>query len=56
MYLSKLENLVLTIPNLNEQTQISNFFKQLDDIIALQQKELSELKDMKKRLLQLMFV
>lgn len=49
-------NIKLTVPCENEQTKIGNFFKQLDEIITLQQKELSNLKEMKKRLLQLMFV
>ncbi|UUV98898.1 restriction endonuclease subunit S [Vagococcus luciliae] len=42
--------------NVEEQTKIGNFFKQLDDTIALHQRELEELKEMKKGFLQKMFV
>ncbi|GLO68066.1 restriction endonuclease subunit S [Oceanobacillus kimchii] len=43
-------------PSIEEQTQIGNFFKQLDDTIALQQKELDALKETKKAFLQKMFI
>lgn len=43
-------------PLLEEQTQIGNFFKQLDNIIALHQRELDALKETKKAFLQKMFV
>ena len=43
-------------PILEEQTQIGNFFKQLDDMIALYQRELDALKETKKAFLQKMFV
>jgi len=56
MYLSKLKNMRLTMPNLDEQIEIGNFFKQIDDTIALHQRELELLKDTKKSLLQKMFV
>ncbi|AHA09487.1 restriction endonuclease subunit S [Bacillus toyonensis] len=39
-----------------EQKQIGNFFKQLDDTITLRQRELDALKEMKKAFLQKMFV
>lgn len=42
--------------NRNEQQKIGNFFKQLDDTIALHQRELDSLKEIKKTLLQKMFV
>lgn len=42
--------------NKEEQQKIGNFFKQLDDTIALHQRELDSLKKMKKSLLQMMFV
>lgn len=51
-----LGNLPIVLPNLNEQTKIGNFFKQLDDTIALHQRELDALKEMKKAFLQKMFV
>ncbi|MGC3804838.1 restriction endonuclease subunit S [Enterococcus faecium] len=41
---------------IEEQQKIGNFFKQLDDTIALHQRELDSLKEMKKSLLQQMFV
>jgi type I restriction enzyme, S subunit len=56
MYLSKLKNLNLTIPSIVEQKKISLFFVQLDDTITLHQKELENLKELKKTLLNLMFV
>lgn len=43
-------------PILEEQTQIGNFFKQLDDTIALHESELETLKATKKAFLQKMFV
>ncbi len=49
-------NFSLRIPILEEQTQIGNFFKKLDDTIALHQKELDMLKETKKAFLQKMFV
>ncbi|MGC9933805.1 restriction endonuclease subunit S [Priestia aryabhattai] len=42
-------------PSLEEQTKIGNFFKQLDDTIALHQRELDILKETKKAFLQKMF-
>jgi type I restriction enzyme S subunit len=46
----------LTIPkNIEEQKKIGNFFKQLDDTIALQQRKLDLLKETKKGFLQKMF-
>ncbi|EGP4759988.1 restriction endonuclease subunit S [Enterococcus faecium] len=47
----------VTLPNnLEEQKKIGTFFKQLDNTIALHQRELDSLKEMKKSLLQQMFV
>nr|WP_249222418.1 restriction endonuclease subunit S [Planococcus sp. MSAK28401] len=46
----------LFLPNLEEQIQIGKFFKQLDELIALQQQELDALKKTKKAFLQKMFV
>ncbi|SIS05819.1 restriction endonuclease subunit S [Bacillus velezensis] len=43
-------------PTFEEQTKIGNFFKQLDDIITLHQRELDALKETKKAFLQKMFV
>ena len=44
------------VPSAEEQTKIGTFFKQLDDTIALHQQALDELKLLKQRLLQKMFV
>ena len=44
------------IPILEEQIQISNFFKQLDEVIALHEQELEALQETKKAFLQKMFV
>ncbi|ETT74543.1 restriction endonuclease subunit S [Bacillus mycoides] len=43
-------------PSLEEQTKIGSFFKQLDNTIALHQRELDTLKKTKKAFLQKMFV
>lgn len=55
-YISIVQPTKTLTPFLQEQTKIGNFFKQLDDIIALQQKELDNLKQTKKAFLQKMFV
>ena len=55
MYLNKLQNMILTIPKLEEQQKIGSFFKQLDDTIALHQRKLDLLKEQKKGYLQKMF-
>ena len=46
----------LALPSSDEQQKIGTFFKHLDDTIALHQRELDSLKEMKKTLLQKMFV
>lgn len=46
----------ISVPIDEEQTKIGNFFKQLDDTIALHQRELEILKNTKKAFLQKMFV
>ncbi|MEG2014013.1 MAG: restriction endonuclease subunit S, partial [Anaerovoracaceae bacterium] len=45
----------IMIPNLNEQKQIGNFFKEFDNLITLHQRKLNRLKNIKKGLLQKMF-
>ncbi|HAQ3905060.1 TPA: restriction endonuclease subunit S [Enterococcus faecium] len=49
-------NQEILIPNNEEQQKIGSFFKQLDDTIALHQRELDLLKETKKGFLQKMFV
>ena len=44
------------IPSYEEQTQIGNFFKQLDDTIALHQKELAKYQQIKTACLEKMFM
>lgn len=46
----------LTVPSETEQNMVSNCLKELDDLITLHQRKLDELKNMKKTLLQQMFV
>ena len=53
---SIVKNLILNVPNFEEQQKIGAFFKQLDNTIALHQRKLDLLKDLKKGLLQQMFV
>ena len=49
-------NISIFIPNLEEQTAIGTFFKQLDDTIALHQKELAKYQQIKAACLEKMFV
>ncbi|AEW57572.1 Type I restriction-modification system, specificity subunit S [Bacillus cereus F837/76] len=51
-----LKKIPITIPSFKEQTKIGDFFKQLDDTIALHQRELDALKETKKAFLHKMFV
>ena len=44
------------VPTLNEQTQIGNFFKHLDQLISLRKTQLDKLKNIKKACLDKMFV
>ncbi|MFS7398439.1 restriction endonuclease subunit S [Carnobacterium maltaromaticum] len=53
---SAVEKLSLGFPSLDEQQKIGSFFKQLDNTIALHQRELEILKNTKKAFLQKMFV
>ena len=47
---------LITTPSEEEQQKIGTFFKQLDDTIALQQHKLTKLKNIKKSLLEKMFI
>ncbi|QGQ38618.1 restriction endonuclease subunit S [Lactiplantibacillus plantarum] len=53
--LEQVGNLLVNTPNAEEQQKIGSFFKQLDDTIALHQRELDLLKEQKKGYLQKMF-
>ena len=50
------ENLVLSVPSKVEQIKISKIFKSIDNSITLHQRKLDKLQDVKKGLLQKMFV
>ena len=50
------ESMKIYLPSLLEQEQIGGFFKQLDDLITLHQRELEKLKNLKKACLEKMFV
>ena len=53
----QLENYEIQFPkDLNEETQIGNLFKQIDNLITLHQHKLEKLKNMKKSLLNKMFI
>ncbi|WP_309260429.1 restriction endonuclease subunit S [Bacillus cereus] len=54
--LSKIRNFQFLSPSYQEQTKIGEFFKQLDNTIALHQRELDTLKETKKAFLQKMFI
>ena len=57
MYLNKLRNLYLTVPTaIEEQKKISEYFTNLDHLITLHQRKCNELKEIKKYMLQNMFV
>ncbi|MFC0630545.1 restriction endonuclease subunit S [Listeria welshimeri] len=55
LYNTDLKQVKLSYPIFNEQQKIGDFFKQLDNTIALHQRKLEALKLMKKGLLQQMF-
>ena len=46
----------IPLSSIEEQTKIGDFFTNLDHLITLHQRELDSLKDMKKSLLQQMFI
>ncbi|MBD5800428.1 restriction endonuclease subunit S [Bacillus pseudomycoides] len=52
---SEMKKFLVDIPKYEEQKMIGKFFKQLDDAIALHQRELDALKETKKAFLQKMF-
>ena len=53
---SVMKGIELHLPNYAEQTQIGNFFKQLDDTIALHQREVEKYKKIKQSYLEKMFI
>jgi len=55
-YISIIQETNVAVPSLEEQEKIGNFFKKLDEKIVSEEKLLESYKDMKKSLLQKMFV
>ena len=53
---SDLQEVNLIFPLLNEQKEISTLFEKMDNIITLHQRKLDKLQEVKKGLLQKMFV
>ncbi|MCT8387953.1 restriction endonuclease subunit S [Leuconostoc lactis] len=53
--LEQIGNLILSTPVIKEQEKIGLFFKQLDDLITLHQRKLSDVQKLKSGLLQKMF-
>ena len=49
-------SITVLLPSADEQTKISEFFSELDNLITLHQRKLDEMKEYKKGLLQQMFV
>lgn len=49
-----LEKIDMTYPSHEEQTQISGFFRRIDNLITLHQRKLEEMKNQKKALMQLL--
>ena len=54
--LSDIENFVISIPSVTEQKKVGSLFESLDHLITLHQRELEKLKNIKKSLLEKMFV
>ena len=50
-----MESKIISIPNIDEQKQIGDFFKQLDHLITLHQRKLAKLKELKQGYLQKLF-
>ena len=55
-WISQFSKFNVMIPTSQEQEKVGNFFKQLDHLIALHQRKLEKLKQLKKFLLQNMFI
>lgn len=53
---NNIKNAEVKVPITAEQVQIGNFFQQLDNLITLHQRELEKLKNVKKAMLEKMFV
>ena len=51
-----LQKMSIRVPKQSEQKKISTYFKQLDDLITLHQRKLEKLKNIKKSMLEKMFI
>jgi type I restriction enzyme S subunit len=51
-----IEDMEIMLPDLVEQRRIGTYFKELDNLITLHQRELEKLKNLKKACLEKMFV
>ena len=56
LYNDNILNTVISMPSVDEQRKIGTFFKDLDNLITLHQRELEKLKNLKKACLEKMFV
>ena len=56
LYNDNILNTVISMPSVDEQRRIGTFFKELDNLITLHQRELEKLKNLKKSCLEKMFV
>ena len=56
LYYQSIKDETILIPNLAEQCKISEFFAKLDKLITLQQRKVEKLKNIKKALLNKMFI
>jgi len=52
---SEIENITIRLPKIEEQQKIGDFFKNIDDLITLHQRKLTDLQTQKQGLLQKMF-
>ena len=54
--LEEFEKLMVSLPSIEEQSLIGNFFKNLDEKIALSEKKIAKIENFKKAMLEKMFV
>lgn len=53
---NKFKNMVVDVPEIKEQQKIGLYFESLDHLITLHQRKLEKLKNIKKSMLEKMFV
>ncbi len=56
LYFEKLKNIETSFPKIEEQEKIARFFEEIDNLITLHQRKLEKLKNIKKSILEKMFV